>query len=410
MSREPRDLHRSRAASSTTYSTHAAAAWKATVGWLLVGAGLLGWCLGPAVVVATAKASGTELTSIAKIALVTTHERKTHRCAPASDVAGRPARLLPSILLIGERKCGTSSLARYLAMHSHVLPPETKEPAYLNRPQTSRSAYALHFPLVGALQSCMNWFELAKTGRITSEPVCKVAASDCPPLTFDASAGYFSEVPPHVAFSLVPRARALVLLRAPHLRALSHWRMHMRFKREGRRRCGTVSCDSVTNFSHQIDGELKRLAPGHGAKGSYAPQTCTLARCPYTPYIGPGLLYEPRVALWTAHGNPLKVLLTEELDEATAKGPRALADYLAPTLQWCGLEPSLMGPLLNMREPLRSNVASWVAVTAAEGPPAATHATLQLLLRLYEQSNHVLAQRLGRSSLPKEWASIPGKR
>ena len=56
---------------------------------------------------------------------------------------------------------------------------------------------------------------------------------------------------------------------------------------------------------------------------------------------------EPRVALWTAHGNPLKVLLTEELDEATAKGPRALADYLAPTLRWCGLEPSLMGPLLN---------------------------------------------------------------
>ena len=191
---QPRDLHRSRAASSTTYSTHAAAAWKATVGWLLVGAGLLGWCLGPAVVVATAKASGTELTSIAKIALVTTHERKTHRCAPASDVAGRPARLLPSILLIGERKCGTSSLARYLAMHSHVLPPDTKEPAYLNRPQPSRSAYALHFPLVGALQSCMNWFELAKTGRITSKPVCKVAASDCPPITFDASAGYFSDV------------------------------------------------------------------------------------------------------------------------------------------------------------------------------------------------------------------------
>ena len=31
---------------------------------------------------------------------------------------------------------------------------------------------------------------------------------------------------------------------------------------------------------------------------------------------------EPRVALWTAHGNPLKILLTEELDEATAKGPQ----------------------------------------------------------------------------------------
>ena len=31
---------------------------------------------------------------------------------------------------------------------------------------------------------------------------------------------------------------------------------------------------------------------------------------------------EPRVTLWTAHGNPLKVLLAEELDETTAKGPQ----------------------------------------------------------------------------------------
>ena len=28
------------------------------------------------------------------------------------------------------------------------------------------------------------------------------------------------------------------------------------------------------------------------------------------------------VSLGTAHGNPLKILLTEELDEATAKGPQ----------------------------------------------------------------------------------------
>ena len=59
---------------------------------------------------------------------------------------------------------------------------------------------------------------------------------------------------------------------------------------------GDWSCDTVTNFSHQIGGELGRLAPQHGAKGFHTLQSCTLARCPYTPYIGPGLLYEPRVA------------------------------------------------------------------------------------------------------------------
>ena len=116
-----------------SYSMHAAAASnKATVGLLLVGAAV--WAHAT-----TTQASGTEL-GIAKTALVPTHERKAHRCAPASDVAGRPARLLPSILLIGERKCGTSSLARYLAMHSHVLPPETISRSATNEPECICSA------------------------------------------------------------------------------------------------------------------------------------------------------------------------------------------------------------------------------------------------------------------------------
>ena len=321
------------------------------------------------------------------------------RCPPFPETAGRPARLLPSILIIGERKCGTSSLARYLSMHSHVLPPDTKEPAFLTQTTPSKGAYAQHFPLAGTSRSCIRWYELVASGRVTAQPLCKVAESDCPPLTFDASAGYFSEAQPHVVVSIAPRAKALVLLRAPHARAFSHWRMHRRFMREGRR-----NYHFVTNFSQQISSELDRLR--QGAKGPVW-RRCTLTQCPHTPYVGPGLLYGPRVAHWTAHGNPLWVLFTEEMDEATAKGPRALVDYLAPALRWCGLEPSLMGSLLRTREPMRSNVASWVSTAAAEVHPAATRATLAALVELYQQPNRALAQRVGRQHLPEEWAAVP---
>ena len=71
-------------------------------------------------------------------------------CPALPDPAGSPARLVPSILLIGERKCGSSSLARYLGLHSHVLPPKVKEPGYLMRPrsQLSLAEYSHYFARV----------------------------------------------------------------------------------------------------------------------------------------------------------------------------------------------------------------------------------------------------------------------
>jgi len=313
--------------------------------------------------------------------------------SPPPEAAGSPARLVPSILLIGERKCGTSSLARYLALHSHVLPPNTKEPAYLTRNRAlSLDTYSRYFALANATRSCMKWFELAASGRITSEPVCKVVADGCRATTFDASAGYLSEASPHAVFQLLPRARALAVLRAPHLRALSHWRMHQRFKREGR-----AAYKSTTNFSLMIDAEQQRLAA----------RPCRVTTCRRAPYLAPGLLYEQNVARWMAHG-PLMVLFTEELDNATAHGPQRLAEYLQPALRFFGLAPVSMTSLLNLQQPLRSNVASVVLSAVSGGvdeQPAVLKATLNRLVSYFKGPNRALAARLHRLHLPEEWSA-----
>ena len=41
--------------------------------------------------------------------------------------------LRPSFFIIGERKCGTSSLYRYLIAHPNVLPCQLKEPNFFGK-------------------------------------------------------------------------------------------------------------------------------------------------------------------------------------------------------------------------------------------------------------------------------------
>jgi hypothetical protein len=41
--------------------------------------------------------------------------------------------LRPHFFIIGERKCGTSSVYRYLVAHPHVLPGRLKEPNFFGQ-------------------------------------------------------------------------------------------------------------------------------------------------------------------------------------------------------------------------------------------------------------------------------------
>jgi hypothetical protein len=110
------------------------------------------------------------------------------------------ARLLPSFLVIGTQRGGTSSLYRYLAEHPDVAPPIRKEVEYFTTHWTEGlDWYRAHFPLA------------VRSG-----------------VTFEASPNYlFHPYAPARAAQTVPGARLVVLLRDPIDRAWSH-HQHMR--------------------------------------------------------------------------------------------------------------------------------------------------------------------------------------
>ncbi len=121
-----------------------------------------------------------------------------------------PLRALPDFLIVGEMKCGTSSLFDHLRRHSLVAPPLRKELHYFGhgvRHGKGEGWYRAHFPRRARLRG----------GALTGE----------------ATPGYLYE--PGAAerlAALIPRARLIVLLRDPVERAISHYYHELRMGRE----------------------------------------------------------------------------------------------------------------------------------------------------------------------------------
>lgn len=108
-------------------------------------------------------------------------------------------RCLPSFLIVGVMKAGTTALAQYLAEHPQVLPPDLKEPYFFTdqNAQWPLCAYAALFPpqIDGS-----RWHTFDAT----------------PSMIFDASAAEWIG-------DMLPDTRVIVLLRDPVARAHSHW-------------------------------------------------------------------------------------------------------------------------------------------------------------------------------------------
>jgi Sulfotransferase domain len=133
------------------------------------------------------------------------------------------ARLLPSFLIIGGQRCGTSSLFRYLADHPVIEAPSRKEVHYFDLNFDKGPLwYARHFPL--------------RKRRGHS------------PMTFEATPYYLFHplVPSRVARTLAS-PKFIVLLRNPIDRAFSHYNREVRLKRETR------------PFEHAIALELEEI-------------------------------------------------------------------------------------------------------------------------------------------------------
>lgn len=118
-----------------------------------------------------------------------------------------PLRMLPSFIIPGEAKCGTTSFYRYLAQHPDVVPGFRKEPRNFMDQPGSRMFCQCHYPLR------VYQYMRAVPHRIV-------------PVTGEATAEYLSRPGTATAIKrILPNVRIIVLLRNPVVRALSDYHM-----------------------------------------------------------------------------------------------------------------------------------------------------------------------------------------
>jgi Sulfotransferase domain len=141
-----------------------------------------------------------------------------------------PLRGLPSVLIIGAQRSGTTSLFNYLAQHPDVRPPLGKEIHYFD----------LHYG------RGIRWYR----GRFPFSYRLRGGA-----LTIDASPYYiFHPLAPERAARLLPDVRLVAILRNPIERAFSHYQHEVRDGRE------TLSfAEAIAREDERLGDEEERL-------------------------------------------------------------------------------------------------------------------------------------------------------
>ncbi len=206
----------------------------------------------------------------------------------------------PSFFIIGERKCGTSSLYRYLLAHPNVLPGDRKEMQFFTRePQFVRenfASYLARFPEEDGDQSILlHWPELDEDGTLHEEEVSFPRTKGHHYTSGEASADTFCDADPSLLKELLPDLRLILILRDPAERAFSHHRMFHRFAQEGR-----DLGFAVGDFANDMRLEMQQVVQGHA-----------------TPCLSPSL-YQNNLERWlTVWGTQLLVLFSAHLDSAT---------------------------------------------------------------------------------------------
>ncbi len=203
----------------------------------------------------------------------------------------------PSFFIIGERKCGTSSLYRYLVQHPNVLPCCLKEPNFFGKGEKyvakNIAQYWSFFPKKDATTDrSFIWPELNQEGILYEEKITVPRLSNQTYITGEASANTFYDVAPTLVKKYLPDIRLILLLRNPVDRAFSHHRMYQRFQEEGR-----DLGFKVNSFEEDILAEIKLIQKG--GKGNY---------------LSPGI-YLSTLKKWQAvfGKSAMKIYFTEDL-------------------------------------------------------------------------------------------------
>lgn len=269
--------------------------------------------------------------------------------------------LKPAFFIIGERKCGTSSLYRYLIAHPQIIPCKIKEPQFFSRPWLYRKLfwwrYRALFPAMASNEpASLQWYVLDDDGTLRETHIRVERCTSKPEITGEASANMLSQVPPQRLHAAFPQAKLIAVLREPVRRAFAHYRMLQRFKREGRR-----LPFEMTNFTADVKKEIQAIQ-SNGS--SY--------------FVAPGMYVENLRPWMDLFGDQLQVVRTEDL-QFYRKGKKVLADIYA----FLGIDPRELEP---------SQFVHYNVSSESHIPDEARH----ILQLFYEPYNRALERLLGR--------------
>lgn len=235
--------------------------------------------------------------------------------------------LKPEFFIIGERKCGTSSLYRYLIAHPNVLPCKQKEPQFFTKKPwhiwwNIKKYYALFPPKESQGKVSVDWPELDANGQLYIESLEFDRDAKLSYITGEASANTFYKANPRIIKHFLPDVKLILMLRNPVERAFSHYRMTMRFQQEGRK------VAPLTSFSLDMHREMDLVRKGK--KGNF---------------ISPGL-YIQRLPTWIdVFGQErLFIIRTEDMDK-----PKKAHKILLELCDFLGLPAWDFSPVLRKR-------------------------------------------------------------
>jgi len=319
--------------------------------------------------------------------------------------------LSPSFLLIGERKCGTTSLFQFLLAHPEILPPIRKELSFFNRPYKSLKIsgmsipkeYCSNFPTkysdIDNDRACMEQLSLLPNGEITKiEPYCKSRMKNLRYMSGEASATYLTQANPFIIADLLPHVKLIVSFRCPIKRALSHHAMHLRFKHEQRKRF-----QFVLPLNEALAKELEYVA--------YPEVSITMKQQDVVShYLKPGI-YISQLNRWFEGGrwklSDFYIVFQEEMDEASLNSKESLQKFLMPIWNHIGVQETSFNSDLEFQTEGTSVMRFNAAPVSAPDPKdrLTNEMELQLCREIYFKANRDLAVLLHRS-LPKQWKCL----
>lgn len=153
----------------------------------------------------------------------------------ALRMATAPLRTLPTFLIVGAQKGGTTSLYQYLVRHPEIVGAYTKEVHYFDLNHHRGLAwYRAHFPVRDQL-----WPGSARPRRITGEATPYYLFHPC--------------VPQRVV-EVVPGVRVIAVLRDPVRRAFSHYNHERKLGREP-----LSFREATSRETERLKGEAERM-------------------------------------------------------------------------------------------------------------------------------------------------------